>query len=252
MRLNTLDQIVRNVLLSKRLSLHFYGELLTHAANCLRELTLDSLQVVNTVELTLNNYYAADLPCDMVPGGDVSVGFKSGQYVINIAQRDTINNLANVNGGGQRIPYGPPTLPEDGFNFLGWGAGWSWTWNIDTLGENTGRLFGATITPRDGYKIIPERGQIQFTETFVGCVAVLVYISDGQCIDNATQITPLAFNCISDWINWKRSANADVIQSPQGQTWVASRKVLRARLNPITPVDIRAIMRKHYKATAKN
>lgn len=255
MKNNTLDQIVRNVLLSKSLPLHWYAEFLTHAANCLRELTIDSLQIINTKSLTLNSYYAADLPCDMIPGGDVAVGIPNSQFLLPVAQRTNITPLVNTNASGQPVPYGPAQGVDSVFNYFGFFSGWSWgwTWNVDSLGENTGRLFGYdSSNTKNGYQIFPERNQIQFTETFTNCHPVLMYISDGQCVDSASQITPLAFNCISDWINWKRSPNADMIQSPQGQTWVASRKVLRGRINQLDIPALKQILQRAYRATIKN
>jgi hypothetical protein len=59
MKYTTLDKIVRRNLLAKRMPLHYYIEYLVHASSCLRELTFDSLKIINTVELELNDYYAA-------------------------------------------------------------------------------------------------------------------------------------------------------------------------------------------------
>jgi hypothetical protein len=57
MRYTTLDKIVRRNLLAKRLPLHYYIEFMVHASTCLRELTFDSLKIINTVELELNDYF---------------------------------------------------------------------------------------------------------------------------------------------------------------------------------------------------
>lgn len=250
MRFNTLDQIVRNVLLSKRLSLHFYVEFLTHAANCLRELTIDTLQVINTIELIPNSYYAIDLPCDFVD--DLSLGIPVGQYVKPIAKRDNINRLANTNTLGQKIPYGNPAITDGTTGFFGFWPGWTWYWNIDDFGESTGRLYGAGTISRNGYELIRERNQIQLTETFIGCKVVLQYISDGQCIDNATQITPMAFSCISAYINWKRGPNADIDRSPEGIAWVNARKVLRARMDDLDIPSLKQILHSNYRGSPKN
>lgn len=64
MNLTTIDQIVRRGLLENGLPIHFYSEFLYHGATCLRELNLDTLQIVNTVNLPTNDYAAADLPDD--------------------------------------------------------------------------------------------------------------------------------------------------------------------------------------------
>lgn len=247
----SLDQIVRNVLLSKRLSLHFYQEFLTHAVNCLRELTFDSLQIVNSVEIVPNSYDAADLPCGFVD--DVMVGIPVGQFVKPIARRESINNLLNYNTTGQPIPYPSIETRNNSTGFFGFANTWNWMWNINDLGESTGRLFGHDSgKTRSGYKIIRERGQIQFTEKCTASKYIIIFISDGQSIDNATRITPLAFSTIESYVNWKRSKNADLINSPEGLSWVAQRKTLRSRLSDLDMQSIKQALRSAYRGSPKN
>lgn len=248
MKYTTLDKIVRRNLLAKRLPLHYYVEFLVHASTCLRELTFDTLRVVNTVELTLNDYYAVDLPCDYVDW--TKVGIKMGQFVQPITQRDTINRLRNQDSQGDYTTYTDPATVNSQYPF------WPWFWmfqNMDDLGENTGRLYGFdTGVASDGFKVIKERRQIQFTESMDCDTIVLEYISDGQTSDNATQIDPYAQACIEAFINWKRSANADIDRSPEARTFYNQRRVLRARMSQVTLWDIRQILYKNYRASIKN
>ena len=47
MRLSTLDEITRRGLLEDGLPIHYYFEYLTHGATCLRELSFDTLKIIN-------------------------------------------------------------------------------------------------------------------------------------------------------------------------------------------------------------
>lgn len=248
MRYTTIDKIIRRNLLAKRLPLHFYVEFLVHATSCLRELTFDSLRVVNTVELTVNDYFAVDLPCDFVDW--TKVGIKAGQFVKPITQRDTINRLRNVDSSGDIVPYG--AFDEVNLEYPFWPGYWFFQ-NIDDLGENVGRLYGFnTAVGSNGFKVIKERSQIQFTESLEYSTIVLEYISDGQTSDNATQVDEYAWSTIEAYINWKRSASADMDRSPEARTYVNQRRLLRARMSQLTLWDIRQVLYANYRASIKN
>jgi len=248
MKWTTLDKIVRRNLLAHRLPLHHYVEGLVHATTCLRELSLDSLLIINTVELTVNDYFAVDIPCDLVDW--VRAGIKMGQFVQPITQRETINPLHNYNSQGQIIPYQQPATFNMEFPF--WPGYWMFQ-NIDDLGENLGRLYGYnTGIPANGFMFLPERNQIQLTETFNSNTLVLEYISDGQNSDNATRVDVYAQNAIDSFINWKRSRNADIEKSLEGYAFYNQRRIFRARKNQLTPWDLRQILYRNYRASIKN
>lgn len=247
MRYTTLDKIVRRNLLAKRLPLHYYIEYLVHASTCLRELTFDSLKIINTVELELNDYFAADLPCDYLDW--TKVGIKMGQFVQPITQRDSINRLRAQNSQGQYVTYQDPDTYDLIFPF--WPGYWMFQ-NIDDLGENLGRLYGFNpgIVP-DGFKVLKERNQIQFTESMRTCTVVLEYISDGQTSDNATQIDQYAWSTIEAYINWKRSVNADSDVSQEARNYLNQRRLLRARMSELTLYDLRQILYRNYTGAIK-
>lgn len=249
MRFTTIDKIVRGVLIQKRQPLHYYLEYAKHALDCLRELTFDSLRVVNTTELTINeDGYYADLPCDYVDW--TKIGVKIGQFVQPITERDSINRLHNYNSQGEIINYGDPSRAILDFPF--WPGYWMFQ-NIDDLGENIGRLYGYnTGISNSSFKIIPERGQIQFTESIETNIIVLEYISDGQTSDNATQVDPYAESCIESYISWKTSPNGDIDRSPEARTYVNARRIFRARKDELTLVQIRQILYANYKMSQKN
>ena len=76
MILSTLDTIVRRGLLEQNLPIHYYFEYLVHSSTCIRELSFDTLKIVNTVSLPVNEYGGVDLPPDFVD--DVAVCLPSG------------------------------------------------------------------------------------------------------------------------------------------------------------------------------
>lgn len=244
---SNLDSITRRRLLEMRLPLHYYLEYLLHAATCIRELHIDTLKVINYVELTLNDYYAADLPGDFVD--DVGVGIAVGQYLQPISKRDNITNLRNVDTDGSFIPF---TDSTNGDTFFGFNANWLWFWNINDFGEPTGRYFGANGGANaNGYKIIKERRQIQFTETFTSDKAVLMYISDGQRADNATQVDVLALKTIEAYQDWKASPNYAIKDAPEARTYYNEHRRLIARTDDLTAPDIRQIVHRAYTAAMK-
>lgn len=248
MRYITLDKIIRRTLLAKRLPLHYYVEFLVHASSCLRELTFDSLRIINTVELELNDYFAADIPCDYVDW--TKVGIKMGQFVQPITQRDSINRLHAYDSNGDITTYQDPATWNMDFPF--WPGYWMFQ-NVDDLGENIGRLYGYnTGIVADGFKILPERNQIQFTESMNTTCVVLEYISDGQTSDNASQVDQYAWSAIEAYINWKRTPNADNERSPEARAYANQRRILRARMNQLTVYDIRQILYKNYRASIKS
>lgn len=249
MKFTTIDKIVRSLLIQKRLPLHFYLEYAKYACDGLRELTFDSLRVVNTTTLAINeDGYYADLPCDYVDW--TKVGFKAGQFVSPITQRDTINRLHNYTSQGAITNYGDPATSNLDFPF--WPGYWMFQ-NIDDLGENIGRLYGYnTGISENGFKIMPERGQIQFTESIQSTVIVLEYISDGQTNDNASQVDPYAQACIEAYVRWRTSRNSDIDRSPEGVAYVNARRIFRARKDELTLVQLRQILFSNYKMSQKN
>jgi hypothetical protein len=231
-------------------SLHYYVQALKSASDCLRELTFDSLQNVNTVNLTLSDTGTADLPCDYVDF--VKVGVPYSQYVRPLVQKDSINRLQNKDSSGNPIIYpdpspvlplfyAPPFYQSDYFND-----------NYEPLG----RLFGFNAGwIQDGFKILRERGQIQVDQQLCATSIYLEYISDGQCSDNATKVHPYSQKTIEAYILWQFKQHSRAYGSQERRLaqdeFSSQRRILRARLNGLTAQDIKRIVRKSYSATIK-
>lgn len=252
MTFTNLDTITRRTLIERRLPLHWYVEFLVHGASCLRELTFDTLKIINSATLIPNSAGQANLPCDFVD--EVCVCITHGQFLSPMVHRDNITPLINYSQTGQPIPYGGSS---DGLGNVFLPDGWpinSWFWNIDDFGESLGRMFGTdtTLFNPNGYKIFKERRQVQFTETSTRCSYVLLYISDGQTIDNASQITPMAINALQAWTDWKRSKNAADPKSKEGFGYSNAKRNLRSRLSDIDSLeDIKQIIRANYQDAPK-
>lgn len=255
MVLATLDEITRRGLLENGLPIHYYLEYLTHGATCLRELSFDTLKIVNTVRLPVNEYGAVDLPDDFVD--DVMVGLPSGGVLQPLPHQNWINPMRVINPStGQ---YTIPNMPDYNTNTAGvedtffWGsAGWLWYWNVNDFGEPTGRFFGSRGGTQRGYKVVKERRQIQMSYDFNGGDIVLQYISNGQNVDTASQIDTQAIQTIRAWQDWKRSPNANNDYSPEAVSFYNNKKRLRSRLNSLTLVDIKNAIRNGYTGSVKN
>lgn len=247
----SLDEITKRSLIDNGLPIHFYVEHLSYAAACIRELSIDSLRIVRTARLPINDYHAVDLPDDFVD--DVSCGIPVGQFIMPITKKNSITDLRNRNTTTGEYEDYQGVTSETSQSGLFLNPGWLWFWNVNDFGEPTGRQFGANGgSTLNGYKVVKERRQIQLTESFTGAEIVLVYISDGQSADNATNIDMQAFSCVQSYIGWKTSPNRHIKDSPEARTFYNEKRILRARMNDMTVVDLRQVLYNSYSATLKN
>ena len=246
----TLDIIVRRTLLEAGLPIHYYAEGLYHSSTCLRELTIEILNVVNTKTLPVNSYGAVDLPDDF--NDDVMLSFGGSQILRPIPHKSNLNpirihdsttgafesqpNPARVNSGNLYFPF----------------VGYSWFWNVSDWGEPLGRVFGATGGSPDGYEVFKERRQIQLYGAYTCGSVILQYISDGQSVDNASMVDTQAFSTIQKYNDWKMSPNANNEFSPEGMAYMNQRRKLRSRMSTLSVEDIRDTLHKAYTAAIKN
>jgi len=245
----TLDQIVRRTLLEKGLPIHYYCEVLFHAAASIREMAKDSLKIINAVNVPLTDYNAIDLPGDFMD--DLGVCLPSGGELQHLPKRSNLNPLRLNNATtGAFEPYTTAGL-DNGEEVIGFDGSALWFWNVSDWGEPLGRVFGSTGGNPDGYEVFKERRQIQLYGAYTSGCVILQYISDGQSVDNASMVDTMAFSTIQAWINWKMSPNANNQFSPEGNSYTNQRRKLRARLNDLTPDDIRNTIHKAYTAARK-
>jgi hypothetical protein len=252
MVVTNLDIICRRWLLERSLPIHFYSEALYHSATCLQLLTQDTLQVVNSANLPVDSVGNVMLPDDF--DEDLSVCIPSGQALVALPKQDWITPLRiHDTTSGDFVKYNE--LQDDDaegeVSYFGFTGGWSYYWNIDAYGGFLGRQFGSHGGTYAGYKVFREQRRIQMTEGFANSNVVLLYISDGQSVDNASQIDTKATQCIKSYIDWQRSPNATNEKSPEGRTYYNQKRRLKTLLNPLTKADIVNIFHQGYTATIK-
>lgn len=251
MTFSNIDTIVRRWLLDRGYPIHYYLEALLHASSCIRDLTKDTLQVIKTVQLAVDNTGSAELPEDYMD--DICLGLEVGGKISKIPHASNVSPIRMHNGTTGAFEA---TSTQDVSSFYSYpyfqSTAYTWFWKIDSWGEFTGGFFGARGATSSGYEIFREQRRVQVGQNFAGGAVVLQYISDGQSIDNAVQIDSRAINCILSYIDWQRSRNAANIYSPEGKTFFNSKRLLKAQLNPLTVTDITNIIRSSYTASIKN
>lgn len=243
------DSIIRRSLLERSMPIHWYVEYLFHATAAVRELSFDSLQIINTVNLPIGTYGEVNLPSDFVD--DLGVLIAVGNQLQEVPKNYNLNPLRTTNPAGQFVPFAD--IPDGlsyvyGNNYL-----WNWFWNFNDWGEPTGRFFGAPGGTIQGYQVFKERRQIQLTDALAGVSGIVLrYISDGQRVDNATQIDVQATAAIQAYIGWKSSGNAAIKDSYEAATYYNERRLLRARMNSLTRIDILNILYNSFTAAIKS
>ena len=247
-----LDIITRRYLIEKGLPIHWYLEVMTHSASAIRELSFDTLQILNAARVSINSYGAAILPDDFVD--ELGVYTQIGDALYALPKQDWITPIRiHDTDTGAFLPYTSTAQNADGSaDFLDFPGLWNWYWNVNNYGEPTGRLFGASGGTQQGYKVFPQRRQIQFTDNFQNSNATILYISDGQRADNATKVDTMAQQTIHAWCDWKRSPNAADKDSPEANTFYNEKRLLRARKSDLTKVDILNVIRNSYTAAIKS
>jgi len=245
-----IDTVVRRWLLERNLPIHFYAEGLFHSTSAIRELSFDTLKIVNTSNLPINSDGSVDLPGDFVD--DISLSIPSSGTLIPLAKQDWITPLRiHDSETGLFVSPNEVTSSTNVNLFYGFPSSWIYYWNIDDYGSFTGRRFGAHGGSMRGYRIIKERRQIQLTDSFNGDSVVLQYISDGQSSDNATQVDTLATRAIQTWIDWQFSPSKTSKDSMEARTFYNEKRRLRSLLNPLTKTDIQNVIRSAYTASIK-
>lgn len=251
MRVTSLNHVTRSRLKQDGKSIHYYADYLKYAADCLRELYFDTLQITNTVRLPLDEFNEAQIPADAVDW--CGVGVQAGQYVRPLVQKDTLNRMENVDTEtGNQITY--PEL-TDGGGQLGFGFPilW-WGLNTNTNGENTGGYFGVGAgSEPDTFTIVEERNVIKVNQVLADTKIVFQYVSDGSFANAATTIPVYAQKTIEAYIDWQRKEASKSYGA--GDCQLAKRyfdrqhEILRARKNGLTPDLLHRIMNRHRKAS---
>lgn len=254
----TLDAIIRNLLMKRGYSFHWYIRFAVYAKDCLRILSEDDLQVMNTVKLPVDaNTNAVDLPDDYMDY--VRIGIETGQTVKPLVETSKINALVARDSTFTPTTYSAITSTNAN-NVLYYGSLYPYYWNTvfwNSYGEFTGRLFGFGAGAEDDtFGVFPERNQIQLTEKLSVTNIILQYISDGMNSDAATQITPYAYETIDAYILWQMKEHSRTYSDGEAerarQLYINERLILRARKSDLTKERLLRSLQKATYASPKS
>ena len=253
MKYTSIDTIVRGWLLRKRWPMHFYIESIANASRCIEELNFDTMGIIRTVKIPINSHFAAPLPCDYLDF--CKVGIARGQFVMPLSQRSGMNRLGNFDEQtGEQIPYSNEDQSEGSFQH-GYGFGFgNFTWfndNHEAMGRNYGSPGNQTAT----FKVLIERNEIQLDNSIDATHIILEYMSDGSECDGYTKIHPYAKKTIESFMDWMHKENSRSYGDSQRQiarrVFEHDHKILRARLSPLTPTDIKTMFRRRTHGSIK-
>jgi len=97
--------------------------------------------------------------------------------------------------------------------------------------------------------------KIQFDPGVGVSEVYMEYISEGIEVNSTTYVHPFAVRPIKDFIFWKykdRSKRYNRLEvAKQEDEFYASLRILRAKMDKLTPVDITRAKRKSYRRTYK-
>lgn len=254
MQYSTADQIVKSILMNKKYSIHWYVEVLKYLSDCVGELAMDDLKIVNSTWLNLTSYKAAPIPNDFLDY--IRIGVPNGEYVKPMTQNEGYNRLNNYDPSGNKQPW--PQVPNGGQDLTIFGIPFLtyYTTMYNSRGENVGGMYGYRT---DGspftFEIIAERNEIQFDSALECDKIVMDYLSDGRSASAASKIITYAENTIRDYVYWQLDEHNRSVSDSRKQRlfnkYVGSRTVLRGRLNDLTTNDYLGIYRNTYNAAPK-
>lgn len=237
----SLDQIVRNILLKRNYSLHFYLDFLIPSRDALRELSFDlPMNTLRYKVLTLNDNNALDLPDDYQDFSRVCV--RNGQYLIPLVEDNSLDLVPNYDANFDIQPYSQgiatETSPANQVVYNGVLSPYWFLNNWNAFGENLGRQFGGVGTMPDTFKVNKARNEIKINENLANNEFVLEYIGSGIDADSATQVDSYAQNCIEAYAIWQFYLNNRTYSTSDARvaemTYTKERQILTARLSDLT------------------
>lgn len=242
----TLDSVVRHNLAMRKLPLHFYGPMLVFAKRGLEEMHFDSLQKLKTAVLTLDTTLkTATLPVDFVE--EVLVGVEVNDKVRPIGYNHRINTRDD---GGIPFEQGPSIYTVDSGYLLG---GILLENYFNEYGDFKGRHFGRPVISLDSYTILRDLGKIRVDNGSDITKVHLIYLSMPEKVSNKSVIHPFAQQSLHSWIDWQWAKhNKDKDQELRRRDFYNDYRILRARKNKMTTVEIKRVVRNKFGLAIKN
>ena len=242
----SIDAIIRRNLAMRKLPLHYYSPMLVMAKRGLEEMHFDTLQKVKIAVLTLDTeLFTADLPADFVE--EISVGLEIGDKVKPIGYNHRIN---------QKDDEGVPFEQETDVYAFGNGYMFAGVMIENLYDEHLGykgRQFGRPVTFTDSFTILRELGKIRIDNRTDATEVHLVYLSMPEKVSNKSVIHPFAQASLHSWLNWQWSLyNGGKDQELRRRDFYNDYRILRGRMNKMSTVEIKRIVRNKFQLAIKN
>lgn len=250
----SLDQIVKNILIKRGYSLHWYLDFLVYCKDGVREIAFDDpIFSVRYIALPVNqDDNTVEIPNDYQDYTRVSAWVDG--YLRPLVENNNLQLIPNYDSSFQVEPYsnGVAIATEQQTNLLYSNNFLTPYWymvNWNNFGENTGRMFGGIGNYIDGFRIDKARNKIKIDDNlFIENIA-LEYISDGMDSDSATKIDAYAQNAIEAFAMWQFYLHNRTYSQGEAmsmyQLYTNERSILRARLSDLTVDKLKRLVQQN-------
>lgn len=246
----SLDKAVKNILLKRGYSLHWYLNFLVPMKDILRELSFDDgIGTIRYVCLPLNSNNAVTLPDDYVDYARVS--YRANQYLIPLVEETGLDIVPNYDSSFDIHPYntGIASQTSTATNsqlYNGYLSPYWWMVNWNAFGENLGRQFGGVGNKADTFRVNKQRNEIKINESLAVDEIVLEYIGNGLDADSATHIDAYAQATLEAYAIWQFKKNNRTYSAGEAaaeeQNYINERRILRARMSDLTTDRLKRIV----------
>lgn len=210
MKSDTIDGIVREVLLDAGLPLHFYLRHLNWLLRGLKEFTSDLSLSKKSVELDVTTYNSIILPTDYVDR--VSVSAKYGDRLLKLAYDSSLNISYNTDDQGNKIPHPETNSERLGLSILTNSSGLTYSDSNTNEGFKGGYF---AHVPEQGmtYKIDEVNNEIRLGNNVKVSKILLEYVTQGVSSVSVNTVVPQASDALRNWAHYQRVLNGPYPQS---------------------------------------
>jgi hypothetical protein len=247
----SLDSIVKNILIKRGYSLHWWIDFMVYARDIMREIAFDQkIFAVRYCVLPVDQTTSTvDLPNDYQDYCRVSAWVD--QYIRPLVEDNSLQLVTNYDASWDVQPYAEGIASETAtqqitFYPTGYMSPYWFTTYWNSYGENTGRFFGGVGAMPDTFRIDKTKNQIKINENLYCQNIVLEYISDGMDSDSATHIDAYAQMAIEAGAMWQFKEHNRTYSEGEAQQAKRDYELecarLRARLSDLTIEKMKRIV----------